>query len=48
MIFGSALLMFIVSLLTRPPSRETIDRYFPARGEEAVVGLREPSPAQVG
>lgn len=48
MIFGSALLMIIVSLLTRPPSRETIDRYFPARGEEAVVGLREPSPAQVG
>jgi hypothetical protein len=30
MVFGSALLMIIFSLLTRPPSRETIDKYFNA------------------
>jgi SSS family solute:Na+ symporter len=28
MVFGSALCMIIFSLLTRPPSRETIDKYF--------------------
>ena len=28
MVFGSALLTIIVSLLTRPPSQRTIDRYF--------------------
>ena len=31
MVLGSALLMIVVSLLTRPPSRETLDRYFPPR-----------------
>jgi hypothetical protein len=28
MVFGSALLMLLGSLLTRPPSQKTIDRYF--------------------
>lgn len=28
MVFGSALCMIIFSLITRPPSRETIDKYF--------------------
>lgn len=32
MLAGSALLMWIVSLLTRPPSRATIERYFPPVG----------------
>lgn len=29
MVLGSALLMAVVSLLTRPPSQKTLDRYFP-------------------
>jgi SSS family solute:Na+ symporter len=29
MVLGSAALVVLVSLLTRPPSRETVDRYFP-------------------
>jgi Na+/proline symporter len=28
MVFGSTLLMIIISLVTRPPSQKTIDRYF--------------------
>ena len=28
MVFGSALLTLVVSLLTRPPSQQTIDKYF--------------------
>lgn len=35
MVLGSALLMILVSLLTAPPSRETIEKYFPRAGEEA-------------
>jgi SSS family solute:Na+ symporter len=31
MVFGSALLMLLVSMLTRPPSQKTIEKYFPAR-----------------
>jgi SSS family solute:Na+ symporter len=31
MVVGSALLMVLVSLGTKPPSRETLERYFPAR-----------------
>jgi solute:Na+ symporter, SSS family len=34
MVLGSALCMFIVSLLTPPPSRSTIERYFPSRREQ--------------
>jgi len=29
MVFGSALCMILFSLLTRPPSRATVDKYFP-------------------
>jgi len=29
-VLGSALWVFIVSLLTRPPSRSTINKFFPA------------------
>jgi hypothetical protein len=32
MCFGSAILMVVVSLFTRPPSAATIGKYFPARG----------------
>ena len=37
MVFGSAALMFLVSLVTRSPSRATIERYFPARTKEQLV-----------
>lgn len=30
MVLGSALLMILFSLLTKPPTKETIERYFPA------------------
>jgi hypothetical protein len=32
MVLISALLMILVSLLTAPPSRATIERYFPSGG----------------
>jgi hypothetical protein len=32
MVVGSALLMALVSLLTPPPSRATLDKYFPPQG----------------
>ena len=35
MVLGSALLMGLVSLLTPPPSRKTIDKYFPPRAAAA-------------
>lgn len=41
----SALLMWLVSLLTPPPSRETIDRYFPPQDRRALDGEPEPAPA---
>jgi SSS family solute:Na+ symporter len=34
MVLGSALWMILVSLMTPPPSRETIQKYFPRRGSE--------------
>jgi SSS family solute:Na+ symporter len=34
MVLGSALIMIIVSLLTHPPSHETLEKYFPTRVEE--------------
>jgi SSS family solute:Na+ symporter len=34
MVVGSALFMIVVSLLTRPPSQSTIERYFPSRQEQ--------------
>ncbi len=36
MVFGSAICMILVSLLTRPPSQATIDRYFPPRRKEGT------------
>ncbi|MCW8132475.1 MAG: sodium:solute symporter family protein [Planctomycetota bacterium] len=36
MCIGSAILMAVVSLLTRPPSRATLDKYFPPRKEPGV------------
>ncbi|MDX1934428.1 MAG: sodium:solute symporter family protein [Capsulimonadales bacterium] len=33
MVLGSALLMIVVSLLTRPPSQATLDRYFPPKND---------------
>jgi hypothetical protein len=35
MVFGSALCMIVVSLLTAPPSAETITKYFPGRMSES-------------
>ena len=41
MVFGSAMLMIIISLLTRPPSKATIEKYFsrpmPAAGASVVA-----------
>ena len=34
MVFGSALLMILISLMTNPPSRATIEKYFPIRTTE--------------
>jgi hypothetical protein len=31
MVLGSAFWMWLVSLLTPPPSRATLEKYFPAR-----------------
>jgi len=46
MVCGSALLMFLVSLVTPQPSRATIERYFPSR---EIAGLaNEESGAQAG
>jgi Na+/proline symporter len=44
MVFGSALLMIIVSVLTRPPSQTTVDRYFSATKS---VPMPAPTPARV-
>lgn len=42
MVFGSALLMILVSLITRPPSQATIERYFPAQKSQSP---HAPNPA---
>ena len=34
MVLGSALLMVLVSLITPPPSRATLEKYFPPRQRE--------------
>lgn len=39
MVFGSALCMILFSLLTRPPSRATIDKYFSRTQAVAAPGL---------
>jgi SSS family solute:Na+ symporter len=38
MVLGSALLVWLVSLATRPPSRATIERFFPAAPGELAEG----------
>jgi hypothetical protein len=43
MVFGSALLMLLVSLLTRPPSQATIDKYFSAPKSQPAPA---PTPAR--
>ncbi len=42
MCIGSALLMVVVSLLTRPPSRATLEKYFPSRSENQAAEPRQP------
>lgn len=39
MCIGSAILMGVVSLLTKPPSRTTIDKYFPQRNKTSGANL---------
>jgi ABC-type transport system involved in multi-copper enzyme maturation permease subunit len=41
MCLGSALLMFIVSLLTPPPSAATIEKFFPSGQRTAADASRE-------
>jgi len=41
MVLISGLLMVVVSLMTRPPSQATLDKYFPPRG-----GAARPEPAE--
>ena len=36
MVLGSALLVIVVSLLTRPPSQGTIDRYFAGTKQSGI------------
>jgi solute:Na+ symporter, SSS family len=39
MVIGSALLMILFSLITPPPSRKTIEKYFPSSNVEAEEPL---------
>lgn len=39
MTLGAAVLVWVVSLITRPPSAGTIERYFPSRRESAAPSL---------
>ena len=41
MVLGSALWMLLVSLLTRPPTKETIEKYFPG-----TSGSPDPDPSE--
>jgi hypothetical protein len=41
MVLGSAILMILVSVVTPPPSRRTIEKYFPSAGSDTVVESRE-------
>ena len=36
MVLGSAILVIVFSLLTRPPSKETIEKYFPSSAAPAA------------
>ena len=44
MVLGSALLMFLISLMTRPPSQITIDKYFGMRASQPA-SAQIPTPA---
>ncbi|MDB6111280.1 MAG: Sodium/proline symporter [Pedosphaera sp.] len=43
MVFGSAICMILFSLLTRPPSKQTIDKYF----SKTQTGAAPPTPASL-
>jgi SSS family solute:Na+ symporter len=45
MVLISALLMIVVSLLTKPPGKETIDKYFPKKETEQAAVSADPVPA---
>lgn len=47
MVFGSAVAMVLGSLLTRPPSAATIERYFPSTGTAASSPLSSSATQQV-
>jgi SSS family solute:Na+ symporter len=47
MVLGSALLMILVSLITNPPSRTTIEKYFPSRRTEPYPTTNPVSTAPV-
>ena len=34
MVLGSAILMILFSLATKPPSKETVEKYFPSKSEK--------------
>jgi solute:Na+ symporter, SSS family len=40
MCIGSALIMWVVSLLTPPPSQKTLDRYFPTKEDRETGSAR--------
>jgi len=48
MVLGSAFWMILVSLLTRPPSKETIEKYFPPTKTAASGPEPEPATVPVG
>jgi SSS family solute:Na+ symporter len=45
MVLGSAILMVLVSLMTRPPSQATIEKYFPSLEADALRASRPLTPA---
>jgi hypothetical protein len=45
MVLGSAVCMVVVSLLTAPPSRETIAKYFPQQRSETLGQGAKAEPA---
>lgn len=47
MVLGSAILMIIFSLITRPPSRETIEKYFPSKRRETLAEAHDAAQAEV-
>jgi SSS family solute:Na+ symporter len=47
MVLGSAVWMILVSLLTRPPTQQTIDKYFRAEPQEEPVSQMAPIPTAV-